>query len=49
MVRNNTGDADIIAEIPKAINVVCTIQPDINPAVVARPAFAPFVIPWVRT
>jgi len=37
MTKNKESFALIMAETPKATNVVCTKHPEINPATVARP------------
>ena len=39
----------IIAETPKANKVVCTRQPDIKPATVAKPYFFPCVMLCIKT
>jgi hypothetical protein len=39
----------MMADKPNASNVVCTIQPLIKPAVVAKPLLLPFIKDWVST
>ena len=46
---NKFSDSFIIAETPKASNVVCIKQPEIKPKTVARPYFLPFTMLCVKT
>jgi len=44
-----TGLSFMMAETPKANNVVCTKQPVIRPATTAKPHFLPLLILCTRT
>ena len=49
IAKNSKGEAAITADSPKATSVVCTIHPEINPAVVASPDLLPFATLCVST
>ena len=49
MIKKRIGDVVMIAETPKATSVVCTIHPEIRPAVVASPEARPLTTLCVNT